>query len=171
MCHDSGQWNEKSLGRFVGKADLTLNTSGKKASPCTAGGFSVHIVGVLELQMPPGPLRVTTPKENALSMAEGKEGRALALVTLFGVHLWCSCCLSEHLPREFNQFRTGFPITCSQKHPWFSRRRCLENTVLSVLHSGSPIKAWEIPQSSAYLCSMQCLPDLLDRGNLFFHST
>ena len=117
MCHDSGQWNEKSLGRYVGKADLTLNTSGKKASPCTAGGFSVHIVGVLELQMPPGPLRVTTPKENALSMAEGKEGRALALVTLFGVHLWCSCCLSEHLPREFNQFRTGFPITCSQKHP------------------------------------------------------
>lgn len=83
-------------------------------------------------------------------------------------HLWTSYCMSYYLPGEFNLFRTGFPVPPQQKsfrilQQKMPRKHCAFSIPLRVTYQ----TLREIPQFSAYFCSTQSLPNLLDRGNLF----
>lgn len=88
----------KVLGALWERLTSLINTFGKEASPSAAGGYSVHVVGVLDLQLPSGFCEGNYPKENALRVAEGEDGGGSS----FGDIVWClpriSCCTNEYLP-------------------------------------------------------------------------
>lgn len=149
----------RTLGRFVGKVHLAQERHlGRRRLLCAGCGSDP--LGVLALQLPLGPVEETIPKRTT---DDGRGGRwrdsglndIVWLPNPRVAHLCTSYCVSWHLPGEFNLFRTGLPVPWQPNPSSYPSERCLENTVLSLFHLGSPIKVSEKSHNSL-LTFVQC---------------
>lgn len=179
-CPNPGQWNAKeSFGRFVGKVYLAHNTClGRRhlfqpwAFVASSGEFwncSSHL----------GPNGANYPKENTLRWAEGERWRGSGFGAMVGVQVLEAPISGLPIPwaqtfqESLTRLEMDFLYTCSPEHPsQHSSKRCLGNSVFSLLHLRSPIKVFEKSHNSLlpFLFSAECAQFTWPRKP-FFHRT
>ena len=105
------------MGGLWERLTSLINTFGKETSPSTAGGYSVHAVGVLDLQLPSWSREGNHPKENALRVTEGEDAGALALGILFDACLGFPVARTNTFPESLTCLELDFLLSAARKHP------------------------------------------------------
>lgn len=148
----------RTLGRFVGKVHLAQERG--------SGGRHLLCAGVAVTPGRPGIAAASGTRGGNHSKENTEGGRVgrwrdsglndiVWLPNPGRAHLWTSSCVSWHLPGEFNLFRTGLPVPWQPNPSCYPGKRRLENTVLALLHLGSPIKVAE-KSHNPLLTFVQC---------------